>query len=56
MDPLAMGIYLVGIVMLVGGVLYFILRKKRRGIVIAVLGLVIAIVPFALNIWLAHGS
>lgn len=56
MDPLAMVIYLVGIVMLVGGILYFILRKKRRGLVIALVGLVIAIVPFALNIWLAHGS
>lgn len=56
MDPLAMVIYLVGIVMLGGGILYFILRKKRRGLVIALAGLVIAIVPFALNIWLAHGS
>ena len=56
MDPLAMVIYLVGIVMLVGGVIYFILRRQKRGLVIALVGLVIALVPFVLNIWLAHGS
>lgn len=55
MDPIALGLYLTGIVMFVGGILYFILRKQKRGIVIAAVGVVVAILPFVLNIWFAHG-
>lgn len=58
MDPIsiaALGIYLVGIVMFVGGIVYFILRKRKLALVIAGVGVLVAILPFAANIWLAHG-
>lgn len=55
MNPLALGTYLVGIVMLVGGILFYLLRKRKVGLVIALVGIVIAVFPFAVSIWLAHG-
>ena len=50
-----LGIYILGIVRVVGGMLFFLVRKRKVGIVVAVLGIVIAIFPFAVNIRLAHG-
>lgn len=55
MDPVALGIYSVGIVMFVGGILFYLVRKRKVGIVVGVLGIVIAVLPFVFNIWLAHG-
>lgn len=55
MNPIALGIYVLGILMFVGGILFFLIRKRKVGIVVAVLGILIAIFPFAVNIWLAHG-
>lgn len=55
MDAIAMGVYLLGIVMFVGGIVYFILRKRKLALVIAALGVLVAIFPFAANIWLMHG-
>lgn len=58
MDPIsiaALSIYLVGIVMFVGGIIYYILRKRKLALVIAGVGVLVALLPFAANIWLAHG-
>lgn len=56
MNPIAMGIYLLGITLFVGGILFFILRRSKAGIGIALFGVIVAVIPFALNVWLMHGE